>query len=405
MRILFISTVFPSPLQPNKGAFNSGMIRGLSTADEVRVIAPIPWPVALTATYRNASWPAFREIDGVSVRHPVYLYPPKILRRFYGTFFRRSISGAVHEVLREFEPQLVLGYWAHPDGEAAVRIAARLGVPGVVMVGGTDVLVLGTGTERKPAIHRVLEEADAVITVSQDLRRTLVGWGLGAGKVHVAQRGVDTTRFSPGPRDEARRKLGISTDRPCALWVGHMVPVKGLDVLIAACASAGAHAGHQLFLVGDGPLRPALEKQVEEAGLSGRVHFVGYVPHDDLPNWFRAADVTVLPSRSEGIPNVLLESAACGTPFVASRVGGVPEIADPILDRLVAPGDAGLLRDALVNALVAPSRLVRVKMPLSSHGATERLRNILAAATTDHHARTRAATMGPIHTNTARAQS
>jgi hypothetical protein len=71
----------------------------------------------------------------------------------------------------------------------------------------------------------------------------------------------------------------------------------------------------------------------------------------------------------------------------------------------VAPGDAGLLRDALVNALVAPSRLVRVKMPLSSHGATERLRNILAAATTDHHARTRAATMGPIHTNTARAQS
>jgi glycosyltransferase involved in cell wall biosynthesis len=84
------------------------------------------------------------------------------------------------------------------------------------------------------------------------------------------------------------------------------------------------------------------------------VTFVGYVPHSDLADWYTAADLTVLPSHSEGVPNVLLESIASGTPFVATRVGGIAEIADPVLDRLVAPGDPAALADAIVDALSMP---------------------------------------------------
>src|SRR5262249_51981196 len=77
----------------------------------------------------------------------------------------------------------------------------------------------------------------------------------------------------------------------------------------------------------------------------------GVVPHDRLPDWYRAADLTVLPSHSEGVPNVLREALACGTPFVASRVGGIPELAGEPWGRLVRPGDAADLVDGLARSL------------------------------------------------------
>ncbi len=89
-------------------------------------------------------------------------------------------------------------------------------------------------------------------------------------------------------------------------------------------------------------------------GLEGRVSLLGPRPQQELPDWYRAATVVVLPSRSEGVPNVLLEAAACGRPFVASRVGGIPEIAHLGASRLVPPGDAGALAQGLAAFLAGP---------------------------------------------------
>ena len=89
-------------------------------------------------------------------------------------------------------------------------------------------------------------------------------------------------------------------------------------------------------------------------GLTHAVKFVGSARPPQLADWYRAAEVTVLPSRSEGLPNVLRESLACGTPFVASRVGGIPEIARDGIDRLVEPGKRRALADALIAALDSP---------------------------------------------------
>src|SRR5207244_3718246 len=124
------------------------------------------------------------------------------------------------------------------------------------------------------------------------------------------------------------------------------------DVLLDACAALRHRRPVRLYLVGDGPLRGRLEKAAGALGLADVVSFVGPRSHDELPDWYRAADLTVLPSRSEGLPNVLRESLACGTPFVASRVGGVPEVAEGAGCRLVPPGDAAALGDAIAEALV-----------------------------------------------------
>ena len=119
-----------------------------------------------------------------------------------------------------------------------------------------------------------------------------------------------------------------------------MVPVKGLDVLLQAAGKLRRQGrAFELVLVGEGSERNRLEQMVSALGLNGTVRLTGPVPHTNLPDWYRAADWSVLTSHSEGVPNVLLESHACGTPFIATRVGGVPEIAVAGIDRIVAPSD------------------------------------------------------------------
>jgi glycosyltransferase involved in cell wall biosynthesis len=150
-----------------------------------------------------------------------------------------------------------------------------------------------------------------------------------------------------------------------------MVAVKGLEVLLDACRLLVAEGvDFRLALVGDGPLRRELEARASSLGLDGRVVFAGSVAHEKLGDWYRAADLTVLPSLSEGIPNVLLESVACGTGFVASRVGSVAELTDDAQD-LVPPGDAGALAAALRRRLQSRSAPRRTPRRLGWSSAVE----------------------------------
>jgi glycosyltransferase involved in cell wall biosynthesis len=355
MRLLFFSNVFPNPNQPTKGTFNLEMVKALAQGQEVRVVSPVSWVDGWRA--RRQGQPGLgpqrcEVVAGVDVVYPRYYYSPKVLRSLYGWFLWQSVRGAVRRLLDDFVPDAVLGYWAHPDGAVAVRIARSLGVPAVVMVGGSDVLLLARQRGRRRLIRNVLLEADAVVTASRDLRSKVIGLGVGPEKVHVAYRGVDAEVFAPGDKREARRRLGIAADAKALLWVGRMVPVKGLDVLIDACARLRQQGrGCHLYLVGEGPRKPVLEGAGRSRGLGVDTTFVGPVAQARLADWYRAADLTVLPSLSEGVPNVLRESQSCGTPFVASDVGGIAEIAHEGRDRLVPPGDPEALARALAEAL------------------------------------------------------
>ncbi|HEY8061519.1 MAG TPA: glycosyltransferase family 4 protein, partial [Gemmatimonadales bacterium] len=156
----------------------------------------------------------------------------------------------------------------------------------------------------------------------------------------------------PAPPASARDRLGLPRDRPLVLWIGRMVPVKGLDVLMRSWASVARDPSHPLLLlIGDGEQRRALARSAARLGDS--VRLVGSIANDELPDWYRAADCVVLPSRSEGVPNVLLEGLACGTPFVASAVGGVTTLSDPE-SITVPPEDVAALTAALLTRVRLP---------------------------------------------------
>ena len=349
MRVLFLTTVFPNPAQPTRGTFNRALMDAMAATDEVRVVAPISWREGIR---RKAA--AVMSDDG-SVSHPVYYYPPGILRAAYGWFLWQSVRRAVARVVESFRPEAILAYWAHPDGEVALRIGRALGVPVGQIVGGSDVLLLARRGARRRQIIGVLEGVDCVFTVGSHLRDEVVKMGVSPERVHALAKGVDAARFFPGDRSAARLRLDLPGSVPILLWVGNMVPVKGLPVLLAACALLLQRGvDFRLCLVGDGPLRKSLTAQVRDLGLGDRVAFVGPVLQERLPDWYRAANLTVLSSYSEGIPNVLTESLACGTPFVATRVGGIAEIAADGAGDLVAAGDAEALASAMARGLARP---------------------------------------------------
>jgi len=163
--------------------------------------------------------------------------------------------------------------------------------------------------------------------------------------------GVDTNRFVPGNREEARRSFGLSIDVPTIVFVGGLDAAhyfKGVDVLLAACASL--KSDWQLLIVGDGNRRQFFEQMAKDLGMCERVHFAKSVPFEDLPRAYQCADVHVLPSidRSEAFGIVTLEAMASGVPSIVSDLPGVRSLVIPDeTGALVIPGDVTSLTGAL----------------------------------------------------------
>ena len=381
MRVLAVTNLYPNPLQPHRAPFNRHQLRLLGARHPLRVIAPVAWTDELALARAGGRLARAATLDGLAVEHPRYYFPPKVARGYYGHCYAASVRGAFRRAARDFAPDVVFAPWAYPDGWAAVRLARRAGLPAVVQVHGSDVKLLDRSPARRRRTAEALAGADAVVAVSRDLRDRVVALGVPADRVAVVYDGVDVEVFRPGDQSAARAAAaypGGWPTEPVLLFVGNLVSVKGIDVLLRALALVPPA---RLVVVGAGPERARLARQAAALGLSDRVAFLGPLPQAALPNWYRAADLFVLPSRSEGVPNVLLEAGACGTPWVASRVGGVPETPGHASRRLVAPDRpeelAAAIREALAAGRPDPADLPPAK-PRAA--AVEELEAVLLAA-------------------------
>lgn len=211
-------------------------------------------------------------------------------------------------------------------------------------------------TQRVVAERRLIHSVDAVMAFNPQEKAEMTWYYRAeAGKVCVVPAGVDTSLFHPGDRAGARRSLDLPPDVPVILFVGRIDPIKGLDVLVDALCGLRREmwltAPPRLVLVGGGNGEPAFEKlitRVSARHVLDQIDFVGSVSHTALPNYYRAADVVAVPSLYESFGLVAVEAMACGTPVVASRVGGLAfTVDDDRTGYLVPHNDPRALADRL----------------------------------------------------------
>jgi D-inositol-3-phosphate glycosyltransferase len=257
-------------------------------------------------------------------------------------------------------------YWL--SGVAGHRLKHELSLPLVSTFHTLARVKADTGDpepdRRVQAESEVIACSDAILAnCAAEATQLVELYGADPERVEVVPPGVDHAFFSPGDRRGARAALGLG-DHPVLLFVGRIQPLKGVTVAIEALAHlSGAHPDAVLVVVGgpsgaegDAEMAAALAL-VDRHGLADRVRFVDPQPHHLLSTYYRAADVCVVPSRSESFGLVALEAAACGTPVVAAAVGGLLTLVDDgVTGLLVDTRDPADYAAALTEVLDRPER-------------------------------------------------
>jgi glycosyltransferase involved in cell wall biosynthesis len=335
MKILSVTTLFPSRAQPVHAVFVYNRLKHVAERCDLRVIAPIPYfPFdGFIAKYaERRAIPRRDQFGNLQVFYPRFLSIPAILKPLDGFFVLLSVWWAARKLRREFDFDLIDAHLAFPDGFASVFLARLWRKPLTVTLRGHDVNVLPRFPIRKRQIQFALRHADRVIAVADALRRGAITLGAAPDKAVTISNGVDLQTFFPVPKAEARTRLNLPRDRQIVLSVGRIVENKGYHLIVEALQQlrAAGQAMPYLVLVGgaaDEALYPAkLKATIAAFGMQNDVLLAGAQLNDTLRDWYSAADVYCLASATEGWPNVLLESLACGTPVVATNTWGTPEI-------------------------------------------------------------------------------
>ena len=333
MKILTFSTLFPNSEKPGHGIFVETRLRHLVASGQVeaRVVAPAPWFPSKHPVFgqyaRQARVPRREVRHGIQVAHPRYVVLPKIGMNVAPGLLFQSAKGTIGRMIDEgYDFDLIDAHYFYPDGVAAALLARYFNKPFVITARGSDITLFPQFALPRKMILWAARRADAVITVCNALRDEVIGLGVDPARVTSLRNGVDLQLFRP-PEQRQERPFTLIT-------VGHLVPVKAQELSIGALPLL---PGVRLVIAGDGPNRGMLENLVRELKVEDRVTFLGAVSQQELRVQYGQADAMVLSSSREGWANVLLESMACGTPAVASRVYGTPEV--------VAAPEAGVLMD------------------------------------------------------------
>jgi glycosyltransferase involved in cell wall biosynthesis len=296
---------------------------------------------------------------GVPVR--VIHVPP----RAYWT--ERRLVAATCEVVR---PDVVHTHGYRVD-VVDRPVAARRGIPTVTTVHGRDLRSGPKARFYEWIQRRSYRRFDAVVTVSGPLFEATLGDGVQRGRLHCIPNAWAGLR-DPLSREAARRELGLDESERVVGWVGRLIPVKGADIFLDALGRL-PRPRPVAAVVGYGPEADRLRRQAEALGLADRVRFFPDV--QDAGRLFAAFDTYVLSSRSEGIPIVVFEAMAAGTPVVATSVGGVPSVLDSSTGWLVSPLDSLALADAIAASLAdrddALARVSRARVRLATDFAYE----------------------------------
>ena len=352
MNVLVFSSLFPNNIWPNHGVFIKERISAIAEFKAIcfKVVAPVPYFPPINISKNRWLFSQVRrqeQIEGLDVSHPRYFMIPKVGMALQGIMMFLSILPAIKRILREFPFDLIDSHYVYPDGFVAVLLGWVFKKPVIVSARGSDINQFQTFPVIRKFLLFTLKKADKVITVSKALKETMVSLGVPGNKVFVIPNGVDADKFYPFDKAEAKAQLKLSNKR-VILSVGNLTHNKGFDLVIRAFHLLKNDSNRDplyLVIVGEGGRKESLQVLINSLQLQKSVHLAGVVPQDRLFYWYSAADMLCLASEREGWPNVLLESLSCGTPVVATKVGGIPEI--------IRSKEVGILTDRTSESLAS----------------------------------------------------
>ncbi|NOZ42233.1 MAG: glycosyltransferase family 4 protein, partial [Alphaproteobacteria bacterium] len=323
MRVLTFSSLYPNRIEPRHGIFVKNRMDYFDriAGNSRMVIAPLQY-FPLLGLSKNSKFHRYNQVAKQEVHGDITVYHPRYIT-IPGTNLidaAGAMAAAADRVLRTLPPaekafDLIDGHYLYPDGVAAGKLARKYNTPLILTARGSDVNFWLEQPSCRQAILQVIDDAAKVVCVSHDLMQRLIRHGVSKNKLTVIINGVDRSIFTPGDRHQNRRGYLLS--------VGNLVPLKGHEFILRSLKKCPEDT---LVIIGSGPLENHLKAVASQLNIADRVTFCAPVPQKQLAGYYAGARATILMSSSEGMPNVILESLACGTPVIATRVGGIAEV-------------------------------------------------------------------------------
>jgi teichuronic acid biosynthesis glycosyltransferase TuaC len=359
MRILSLSSVYPNPAEPGLGLFVRARLQHMAAHAEVKVVAPVPlvdYSNPNGGLFRARTFPLTRQDGPLEIFHPRWLFPPKgtpvnILCEFL------RLAPLVRAIRKRFPFDLIDAHFGYPEGAAAALAGAHFRVPFTITLRGSETMFAASPARRR-VLGWAMRRAAHVIAVSGDLRDFALREGVDLARATTVPNGIDPALFWARDPHAARLHHALSPHSRIIVSAGELIEAKGHHLLIqAAKVLLERGLDVQVIIVGGtargGPrYEHRLRSLVSELGLADRVRLVGWVNRETLAELLSAADLFCLASYTEGWPNVVHEALACGTPVIASAVGGVRDML-PGEDYGIAvpPQDLAALIEALDRGL------------------------------------------------------
>lgn len=355
LKILTLTTVYPTPLEPGLGIFVRSRLEHMAGHANVKVLTPRPLINYAGRTLNLRRDLAEGHSDSIERISPRWFYPPGG-GALNGIFLFLQTVWPIARLRRRFRFDIIDAHFGHPEGVAAALLSLVFQCPFSITMRGSEHLH-GQYRLRRTLMRWALRRANRVIPVSEELRRFAITLGADPARVITIPNGIDTGIFHPRNREMCRTEFGIPPGTRLVVSVGNLSELKGHHRTIRAVGSlADRGCNVQLWIAGGrgraGDYEPVLRREMADLKLEDRVRLVGHLDREAVAKLVSAADVFCLASEREGWPNVVHEALACGTPVVATRVGGVPEmIPSEQYGIVVPPGDQDALTAALEKAL------------------------------------------------------
>ncbi|WP_437131855.1 teichuronic acid biosynthesis protein TuaC [Bacillus atrophaeus] len=346
MKILWITSVYPSAQKPGEGVFHETQAQELyKLGIDITVICPRPFHPApvrmLKKAYRKKdARPEYEIRKGIPVYRPLYQALPGQLKWAQP---HRRIAASVLRTIRKnrLNAELIHAHFAMPSGGTAAIVSQALGIPYMLTLHGSDVNIYPHYSKGAyKAFRTAVQSAADVLAVSpklQEQTRKLTGVNS-----TVLPIGIQLGRFQENEmsKHEFRKKLGLPQDRILFVYIGRLVKEKGIFELAEATDSLDER--FTAVFVGDGPAKPMLEHK-------DKIILTGQVPNQKVKEYLLAADMFVLPSYSEGMPTVVIEALSLQVPVICTDVGGAGFLFGDHRHLLIEPKSSLALTNAIVS--------------------------------------------------------